>query len=218
NGTTTLRSVEAELQRTSIKAAGAVTNLPGPGHYSIDLTVDINQGRIEDILSLLSSKPTPLTTGSVVVHSSVHLPPGKTSVLDRLTLAGTFGLSRAKFQQKLQIRVDEFSRRTQGLPKEDAPENVATNVRGRVSLSNGVMQIPAVSFQVPGALVSLAGESNFRNRSLAFRGTLQMEASISKAVGGVKSIFLRLVDPFFRKKGRGTVVPIRITGTIDEPE
>ena len=45
-----------------------------------------------------------------------------------------------------------------------------------------------------------------------------MEASVSKAVGGFKSIFLRLVDPFFRKKGRGTVIPIKVTGTIDAPE
>lgn len=217
NGTTRLRKVDAQLEKTFISAVGAVTNLPGPGHYSVDLTVDIGQGRIEDILSLLSSATTPLATGSIVLHSTVHLPPGRTKVLDRLSLAGTFRLSRAKFQEKLQVRVQEFSRRTQGLPRDGPTANVATNVRGRFSLSKGVMQVPALSFEVPGAVVSLAGQCNFKLRSLALHGKLQMQASVSKAVGGVKSIFLRLVDPFFRKTGKGTVVPIRITGTIDAP-
>jgi len=40
---------------------------------------------------------------------------------------------------------------------------------------------------------------------------------VSKAVGGFKSIFLRVVDPFFKKRG-GTVLPIKIRGTIDAPE
>jgi len=218
NGTTLLRKVDAKMQRTLINATGAVTNMPGPGRYSVDLNVHIGQGRIEDLLMLLSSSKTPLATGNVVVDSSVHLPPGQSSVLDRLALAGRFNLSRARFQEKIQVRVQEFSRRTQGLPRDDTPENVATNVRGRFSLAKGVMKVPALSFEVPGALVSLAGECNFKVRSLALQGTLQMQASVSKAVGGFKSIFLRVVDPFFRKKGRGTVVPIKVNGTIDAPE
>jgi hypothetical protein len=35
-------------------------------------------------------------------------------------------------------------------------------------------------------------------------------------VGGFKSIFLKLVDPFFRRNGR-TVIPIKIQGTMEDP-
>jgi hypothetical protein len=45
---------------------------------------------------------------------------------------------------------------------------------------------------------------------------LNMEANVSKAVGGFKSIFLKVLDPFFRKNGR-TQVPIKIEGTIEDP-
>jgi hypothetical protein len=70
---------------------------------------------------------------------------------------------------------------------------------------------------VPGATVDLSGSSNLKLQTLGLTGTLQMEATVSKAVGGFKSIFLKLVDPFFRKNGMGAVVPIKITGTFDAP-
>ena len=37
-----------------------------------------------------------------------------------------------------------------------------------------------------------------------------MDASVSRAVGGFKSIFLKPFDPLFRKDGAGAVVPIKI--------
>jgi hypothetical protein len=36
-------------------------------------------------------------------------------------------------------------------------------------------------------------------------------------VGGWKSVFLKPVDPFFRKRGSVTELPIKITGTKSEP-
>ncbi|HEY1424784.1 MAG TPA: hypothetical protein VGF20_15120, partial [Candidatus Acidoferrum sp.] len=34
---------------------------------------------------------------------------------------------------------------------------------------------------------------------------------------GVKSVLVKPLDPLFKKDGAGTVIPIRITGTRDEP-
>ena len=36
-------------------------------------------------------------------------------------------------------------------------------------------------------------------------------------VGGKKSFFLKAIDPFFSKEGAGTLIPIGITGTRDNP-
>jgi hypothetical protein len=217
DGTTRLRKVDALLMKTTISTKGAVTNLPGPGHHSIDLELNIPSGRIEDILQLLSNAKHPVATGNIVAQSTVHLPPGKTSALDRLTLAGRFSLNRAKFLPAMQMKVTELSRRTQGLSRDDAPENVATNVRGTFSMENAVMTIPSLAFDVPGAVVSLTGNCNFKSQALDLRGQLQMEASVSEAVGGFRSIFLKLVDPFFRHQGK-TTVPIKVSGKIDAPE
>ena len=46
-----------------------------------------------------------------------------------------------------------------------------------------------------------------------------MQATISEAAGGgVKSVFLKIVDPLFKKKGAGAVLPIRVRGTREDPK
>jgi len=46
-----------------------------------------------------------------------------------------------------------------------------------------------------------------------------MQAPLSEvAGGGVKGFFLKAIDPFFRKPGAGTVIPIKITGTRKAPK
>jgi hypothetical protein len=218
NGTTVLRQVDARLRNSAVTVSGAITNLPGPGHHSVDLDLAISDGRIEDVLALLMESSRPMATGRLTMHSALHLPPGRTPVLIRIALNGRFGLSRTKFSDMLQNRVQEFSRRTQGKNAEDTITNIATNVRGQFGLSNGVMRLRDLSFQVPGATVALAGACNLKDRTLALEGTLRMDASVSKAVGGFKSFFLRAVDPFFRKRGVGTIIPIKVYGTIEAPE
>ena len=66
---------------------------------------------------------------------------------------------------------------------------------------------------IPGATVNLQGTYGLRSEVIAFDGTLRMEATISEAAGGgMKSVFLKLVDPLFRKRNAGAVVPIKVTG------
>ena len=52
-----------------------------------------------------------------------------------------------------------------------------------------------------------------------FDGTLRMDATISEAAGagGAKGFFLKAIDPLFRKKGAGALVPIRVRGTREKP-
>ena len=52
---------------------------------------------------------------------------------------------------------------------------------------------------------------------LDFAGHLVLQAKLSQTVNGPKSFFLKAFDPFFGKKGAGTVLPIRITGTRENP-
>ena len=44
-----------------------------------------------------------------------------------------------------------------------------------------------------------------------------LDAPLSQTTTGFKSVLLRLVDPLFRRRGVGTVLPISVTGTVDEP-
>jgi hypothetical protein len=76
-----------------------------------------------------------------------------------------------------------------------------------------------LSFGVPGATVQLAGNYKIRSQEMDFHGHLIMDATLSEAAGGgIKSFFLKAVDPFFKKDGKGTVLPIKITGSRKDPK
>jgi hypothetical protein len=55
------------------------------------------------------------------------------------------------------------------------------------------------------------------DETIDFHGTARMDATMSHMTTGFKSLLLRAVDPFFKKDGAGTVLPIKITGTRDHP-
>jgi hypothetical protein len=55
------------------------------------------------------------------------------------------------------------------------------------------------------------------NQRIDFRGELRTEAKVSEMTSGVKSFFLKLIDPLFEKRGMGAVIPIRIGGSADSP-
>ena len=49
------------------------------------------------------------------------------------------------------------------------------------------------------------------------RGTARLEAKLSETTTGFKSFLLKAVDPFFKKKNAGAVIPIKITGSQESP-
>ena len=67
-------------------------------------------------------------------------------------------------------------------------------------------------------IIHLDGTYNLPDETLDFQGELRMQAKLSQTVTGAKSFFLKFADPFFKKEGAGSVVPIRITGTRDDPK
>jgi hypothetical protein len=46
---------------------------------------------------------------------------------------------------------------------------------------------------------------------------LQVDSKISNTTSGTKSFFLKMMEPFFKKKKKGEIVPVRISGTFGHP-
>jgi hypothetical protein len=157
-------------------------------------------------------------TGAVSFTAELKIPPGPRPVIDKMWLGGDFGVSSARFSSSgVQQKVNELSERSRGEP--EAPtENVVSDLRGHFVLDNGTAHFTKLSFLVPGATVSLEGKYNLRTETLDFHGVLRMQAKLSQTTTGVKSFFLKAIDPFFHKKGGGSVVPIKITGTRSNPQ
>lgn len=218
DGTTVLKKVEATLGRTPISVTGAIVNLEGPGRHAVDLRVHVAKGRIEDLLSLVIDAPKPVMVGAVSFESTFSLPPGPTRVRDRVRLAGSFGLAKTQFTNpEVQDKLTSLSRRSQGKDEDDPVDRVLSNLRGRFALAHGRARLNQLTFQVPGAEVALDGTYGLADGALEFQGTLTMEATVSKAVGGFKSFFLKPFDGLFKKDGAGAVLPIKIRGTRDDP-
>jgi hypothetical protein len=218
DGDTFLKAVTAQLRSTPIAASGAIIGTPGVKGRTVQLHVKIADGRIDDLLLLAVKSPEPMLSGRLALHTDFLLPPGKGDVVDRLRLAGEFDLFSGQFRNpQVQAKLGEMSARAKGAP-DDPPDRLATEFEGRFKLADGTISLAALQFRIPGAAVHLDGTYGLRSEALEFDGTLRMQATISEAAGGgVKSVLLRLVDPFFKKKGAGTVLPIKVRGTRDHP-
>jgi hypothetical protein len=221
DGDTYLNAVYATLAQTSLTAKGMVVRTEGVKGRTIKLDVRIHEGRIEDLLRLATKAKDPAMLGRVALHTDFLLPPGERDVYERLVLNGEFDVGAARFTDPdIQKKLAGMSARARGKdPAEHPTGSVVSEMAGRFRLRNGLLTFSQLSFSLPGATVALHGTYGLRSEALAFDGTLRMQATISQAAGGgVKGFFLKILDPLFRKKGAGAVIPIRIRGTVQEPK
>lgn len=117
--------------------------------------------------------------------------------------------------------MSEFSQRARGntnnadkkSDKGAETTDALTSVKGPVAIRNGVAATTRLTFQVAGAEANLKGTFNFHDTRAHLVGDLRMDTDISHAETGFKSWLLKPLDPFFKKKHAGAVVPIAVTGT-----
>lgn len=216
-GDTFLNRVEAEFGRTTVIASGSVAGSNQTKGKVAKLKLASRNGRIEDILGLFTSDGPPMS-GPVSLSSSVEISPGDASFLHKVRLHGKFGVDEASFTKpETQQDVDALSAGARGMNKEN-PETVLTDLKGQVDLVNGEANFAYLSFGVPGANANLHGMYNILNYRINLHGSMRVDTKISKTSNGVKSFLLKVMDPFFKKKRKGEVVPVHIEGTYEKPQ
>ena len=218
NGNTWLEPVEATLLDSSrIVARGEVVRTEDVKGRKVYLQVTIDDARIEDILRLaIKSKQMPLT-GRMKLQTTFLLPAGEADVPERLQLDGAFSIAQARFTSfNVQQRIDTLSRRGRGDTGNSGP-SVVSNLSGRFVMKDGRIRLRNLTFSVPGSAVQLAGSFDLKSEQLDFDGHLLLDASLSETVTGFKSVLVKLAQPFFRRPGGGTMLPIRVSGTPEKP-
>ena len=219
DGDTYLHPVRATLLHSLIIANGSVIRAAGKQGHIISLNVYAPNARLQDILRLATKSTEPVMTGTVNLRTKMLLNPGKQKVIHRLTLDGDFGVSDAEFASvEVRDKLESLSRHALGKPNNEDAGSSVTDLLGHFRLDRDVASFPRLSFSIPGAEVRLTGKYDLPSEALDFRGNLRMQAKLSQTVTGKKSFFLKLADPFFKKDGAGAAVPIRISGTRDEPK
>jgi hypothetical protein len=220
DGDTYLHQVDATFLDTSMTAKGKVVGLEGVPGRQIEVDVTLRDGRIEDLLRLAMNSEKPILLGAAQLQAKLVIPPEKKKVIDKLQLSGEFGLTRATFTDPtVQAKLVGLSRRGQGKDADEEIGDVLSNLKGRFVVRDAAATFSSITFSVPGAAVELAGRYGLRDETLDFKGRLKMQATLSQVVGGgVKGLFLKAFDPFFKKPGAGMVLPIKIAGSRKAPK
>ena len=217
NGDTELRPVIAHFLQSTVEANGSVANIPGQKGKTISLDA-VTHGRLEDLLLLALKGDRSPMTGAIQFHTKIVLPPGANDVARRLQLAGRFATTSTAFtKEAVQDKLKNLSRHAEGKPNDPNAGSEIFDLAGNFRLRDGVAAFSGLNFAVSGAQVRLQGTYGLLTEQIAFSGTLRMKAKVSQTTTGFKSLVLKLVDPFFAKDGAGAVLPIKITGTREQP-
>jgi hypothetical protein len=218
NGNTWLEPVDVTLLSSShIVARGEVVRSEDVKGRKVYLQVTIDDAKIEDILRLAIKDKTMPLTGQMKLQTTFLLPAGEEDVPQRLELDGAFSIARARFTSvDVQQKINTLSRRGRGQTGNGGP-SVVSNLSGRFVMKDGRIRLSHLTFAVPGSVVQLAGSFDLKSEQLDFGGHLLLDASLSETVTGIKSVLVRIAQPFFRRPGGGTKIPIRVTGTPDKP-
>jgi AsmA-like C-terminal region len=219
SGDVILKSVDAQIRNSSVQVTGAVVGVPGTKGRAVEVNLAARSARVEDLLWLMTKGRKPFATGITDIHAKMLLSPGEEDVLDRLRLDGDFGIAGMRFTvPAVREKIKSLSRRGQGRPQNPEAGSSVSNLSGHFTLANAVANFSSLNFSVEGAAVRLHGTYDLRTEALNLEGTLKLEAKLSHTTTGIKSLLLKLVDPLFSKHGRGAVLPIKITGTRDNPQ
>ncbi len=220
DGDTHLESVRAKLRGSLIVAKGRIIRTKAVHGHDIELSVRLDQAKIQDLLVLGVKTEPPVMTGRIEMNCRFSLPPGQGDVADRMRLDGEFQVSNGSFEnEKLQTRINDLSLRSRGelklIGKTEVP--VTSDLQGSFRLQDAVLSFSSLNFEVPGTRADMTGQYSLDGRVFDFHGKVKMKAKLSQMTKGWKSILLKPVDPFFSKDGAGTEVPFKITGTRSEP-
>ncbi len=219
HGNTFLKRIDADLRRTHIVAKGSVAKSPNGNGKTGLIDVESTRAHIEDLLGLFVKASRSPMAGTADIHAHIQIPPGD-DFLKKIRLQGSFGVGQGRFtDSSTQKDVDSLSAGAQGESAKEKkdPQTVLAYLEGKVGVANGTAQFSDLFFQIPGAHVRLHGSYNLVNYKIDLRGRMRVDSKISETTSGAKSFLLKMMDPIFKKKKKGEVVPVHIGGTYDHP-
>ena len=216
NGNTWLRPVDGTFRQTAVHAEGGVVEREGADGRTVTLDVTMDRARLEDVLFLAVRADPPPMSGALKVRAKFELPPGDVDALQKLVLSGTFEIDDARFASGgIQGKVNDLSQKAQGAS--GVPAQVVSDFNGRFAMRGGVIRFSTINFSMPGARVTLNGTFAAATQAMEFKGTVRLDAKLSELTTGMKSMFLKVIEPVFRRNGV-TVIPITVGGTVKDPK
>ena len=221
NGDLDIHAIDVKIRETHIHAVGSIKGSP----KLTNLEITVEHGRAQDVMQPFIHDDVPIT-GPVWLKSHAYVGPPGDGFMERLRMTGELNVPAEKLtDRQAEKNLSAFSERAAG--KRQAKQGVDTRTtsppirkrravlarRERCEIENGVVSTSRLTFNVPGAQATIAGTFRFDGEVAHLTGNLKMDTDISHATTGFKSLLLKPLAPFFKKKNAGAVVPIAVTGT-----
>ena len=239
-GDTFLKQVDANFWKTHVVAQGSIASTPGGKGKTALIDLRARSARIQDVLLLFVKANRAPMSGSVTLQARAEIAPSPEGFLKKVKLHGSFGITGGMFSKpSTQEDVDKLSAGARGEKEKDKdknakddaedkekddkdkarsdPETVLTDLNGQLNLLGGLARFSDLSFGVPGATARLHGTYDLIDHKIDLRGQMQVDTKISNTSSGTKAFLLKVMEPFFKKKRKGEIVPIRIAGTYEHP-
>ena len=218
NGDVFLEHVRANFRNTKLEGEGSIAQQASAPGKLASLNFQCNDGRIQDLLLLFIKSERAPMNGTIGFRAKVSIPPERRPFLQKVRLQGQFGVEAAKFTKpETQASIDRLSKGSLNEKEKDDPATVVSNLKGNVILKDGTATLSNLSFNVPGAAAEMNGTYNVINQKIDLHGTLQTESELSKSTSGTKAFLLKILNPLFKKKPKGSIAPVKITGTYGHP-
>lgn len=218
NGDTFLNHVDAKFGHTTVAIEGSIAHVPSQKGKITKVHLVSRDARVEDTLGLFVSAPHSPMSGMMSLDAHADFPSSDEDLLDKLHIGGSFLIHEGVFTSPdTQINVDKLSAGAQGKNK-DTPDDVATDLKGDVDMRHAAADFSDLDFRIPGTHAKLHGTYNVENHRINLHGNMRVDTRISKTSTGMKSFVLKLMDPIFKKKKKGEIVPVHILGTYEKPD
>jgi hypothetical protein len=216
-GNVELDQVDASLWRTNVISTGSIARKGNVRARVTELDMRSREGRIEDILNLFISDNKPPMTGVTSFRAHVMLPAGNVSFLKKVELEGDFGVDAGNFTKpQTQEEVNKLS--AEATSENDRnPATVVSDLKGHVMLKDGRAHFTYLSFTVPGAFAIMQGTYDLVSEKIDLHGVLRLNSPMSNLAHGPRALLLKALQPFFKRKSKGSKVAVKITGTYGHP-
>jgi AsmA-like C-terminal region len=213
SGDVVLDEVKARFGHNDITARGTIGRGPsGKRAAIIDLRCD--RGRIEDVFYPFIHSPKSPLTGDVAFTMRVTIPAGREPFLQKLELGSDFRIQNALFtHEETQNRLNKIAEN----PGQKNPTSTFSDFQGTVMLIDGVAHFSYLSVHDQGVDASFRGSYNVIDERVNMYGKLKTETSLTKTTHGIRRVFAKVLEPFFKKRPHENVVPVKISGTYTHP-
>jgi len=217
NGDVSLESVVSQFRKTRVIARGSIAAQKGSPGKTTELDLCSKGGRIQDLLLLFIKDDRYPMSGTISFCAHATVPSDLHPFLKQVELVGDFGIDSGNFTKtETQQDVNKLSAESRDQEDHD-PATVLSGLKGRVKLTHGTATFSGLAFSIPGAFSQMHGDYDVVSHKVDLHGTLKMDSSLSHTAHGPKALILKVMDPFFKRKPKGSEVPVKITGTYENP-